>query len=406
MKILILTHAISRHKDDHPQFINELALAYQKAGHDVKVLTASHYSIEKTELDERLSFEFYRYAPKSMEVLGYGESLHADKSLRISAILLAPFLFLSGVLKLRRLIRTFRPDFVHAHWALPNGPIAALGAIGLKTPYVISFPGSDVTSMAAHPVLTSLGRLVCNHAVLLTTNSNDLRNKVISMGVKEKNFELVLYGSDEAVAPENLDKIKTLRDKFGIKPAEKVILAVGRLIPKKGFRYLIEAIPEVNRIRGSKHDYKVLIIGEGVERKEFEQLIAEQGLEDQVIMVGTVAYNDLSHYYRMADIFAMPAVREPEDGLNVVVTEAMKYSLPVACTNVGGNELVVVDGENGYCCVEKNAFEFAMLLVKLLNNETEARQMGADSYKKFIDIASWEKIVARYCSLVAQRTHV
>lgn len=102
MKILIFTHALSRHKDDHPQFINELAIAYQESGHVVRILTASHKSIRKELLDRRLDIKLYRYAPKIFEILGYGESMKHDLKITWLPIFISPLMFFFGYFSLKR----------------------------------------------------------------------------------------------------------------------------------------------------------------------------------------------------------------------------------------------------------------------------------------------------------------
>ena len=400
MNILLLTHAISRGKDDHPQFINELALAYQQAGHSIEVLTASHHSIDKTQLDPRLNFSFYRYAPKRLERLGYGETLKADLALNLGDLLFTPLMLLFGVLALRRKIKQFTPDIIHVHWALPNGPIAALGTMGLNTKYIISFPGSDVTAMGTNGFFKALGRFSCKRAIALTTNSPDLRNAVVGYGVPKGKFHFVLYGSDAATTNIDPGFIDKIRHQHHIRSEDKLILAVGRMVPKKGFRYLINALPLINqKLHGDIH-FKLILIGDGVLRDSLQTLCSKLEVEDQVIFMRRIAYSELPQFYLMADILAMPAVREPADGLGVVVTEAMKYGLPIAATNVGGYPLIVTDGENGYLCDEKNAAAFSDILIKLLSNPDKAASMGEIGQKIFQQKASWERIVEQYVDII------
>jgi len=400
MKILLLTHAISRHKDDLTQFINELALAYQRAGHCVEVLTASHYSIDRKQLDSRLIFSFYRYAPRAMERLGYGETLQADLKMNLAGLFFAPLMLVCGTLSLRRKIKQFKPDIIHAHWALPNGLIAALATLGLDTKYMISFPGSDVTVMGANSLFKMLGRFTCRRAIALTTNSHDLRDAVVAYGVPKEKFHFVLYGSDSTFKSINAEFICDFKRKYHIQPDDKLILAVGRMVPKKGFRYLIEALPMVNQRLAANNSYKLILIGDGILKKPLQYMCSQLGLDHQVVFMGHVKFGQLPQYYLMADFLAMPAVREPADGLNVVVTEAMKYGIPIAATNVGGNELVVEDDVNGYLCHEKSAAAFADILVRLISNPERAVQMGQVGKKIFHEKASWNQIVVQYETII------
>lgn len=397
MRIIIFTHAISRHTDDHPQFINELALAYQDAGHTVKIVTASHHTINLEQLDSRLDIHRYRYAPKPWERLGYGQSLDSDLMLEKSSFLFAPMMFIAGAWSLWRTIASFRPDFVHVHWALPNGPMAALATRLTKTPYIISFPGSDVTVMGSNPLLRAIGRFACYHATLLTTNSHDLRDAVVSYGVPQKKFHFVLYGSETAAQPADHVVMAKIQKQHALDSAIPTILAIGRMVPKKGFRHLIDATATLVQ-RG--YTFRIVLIGEGPLKEKLQQQCHQLNLGDTVLFVGKIAYSQLPHWYHLADIFTMPAVKNPADGLNVVVTEAMKYALPIVATNIGGNELVIQHGKNGRLCSPENPLALADELQAMLIDRKSAKKMGLQAHQTFLNRANWKSIVNRYLTLL------
>ncbi|RMH51806.1 MAG: glycosyltransferase family 1 protein [Zetaproteobacteria bacterium] len=168
------------------------------------------------------------------------------------------------------------------------------------------------------------------------------------------------------------------------------------MVPKKGFRYLIEALPRIDRLLGRTAPCTLLLVGEGPLREELQRLAERLGVRERVIFAGKVAYRQLPQWYWLADILAMPAVREPADGLNVVVVEAMKYALPVAATDVGGNELVVRDGENGRLCPERDPDGLARCLAELIEDPERRTRMGAAGRRIFRQIASWDRIVEQY----------
>jgi len=397
MRIILFTHAISRHADDHPQFINELALAYQRAGHCVRIITASHCTIDPERLDPRLDIQRYRYAPKRWERLGYGDSLDSDLMLDNIAYLLAPMLLFAGCWALWRAITNFHPDFVHVHWALPNGPMAALATLPTRTPFIISFPGSDVTVMGANPLLTSIGRFACRRATLLTTNSHDLRDAVINFGISKNNFHFVLYGSDSTTAQPDQQLITSIRKQFSLDNKRPIILAIGRMVPKKGFRYLIEAASILAQ-RG--YDFQVIFIGDGPLKHTLQQQCQQRSLGDKIRFVGKIPYSQLPQWYALANLFAMPAIRDPVDGLNVVVTEAMKFALPIIASDVGGNELVIDHEKNGLLCPQCDPHAFADALQRCLDHPDDAARMGCQAHATFLSRASWESIVDRYLTFI------
>ena len=363
----------------------------------MKIVTASHYTIDPKQLDPRLDIHRFRYAPKRWERLGYGDSLDADLTLNKAAYLLAPMLLFAGCWALWRAISSFQPDVVHAHWVLPNGLTAAVATLPSHTPLIISFPGSDVTAMRANPLLTAFGRFACRRAALLTTNSHDLRDAVTDLGVESKKFHFVLYGTNSATPNRDAHAISEIYHQFSLDHNLPIILAIGRMVPKKGFRYLIEA-SEILTQRGCKA--QIVLIGDGPLKQELQRRSIDAKLQNRVIFAGKVAYRQLPQWYMLADIFTMPAVRDPVDGLNVVVTEAMKFGLPIVATDVGGNELVIDHGNNGLLCPQCDAQALADAFQQLIDHPDRAATMGRRARATFLSRASWESIVDRYLTLI------
>ncbi|MBI4576663.1 MAG: glycosyltransferase [Planctomycetes bacterium] len=399
LRVLIHTHAVSRHADDYPQYINQLALAYQEAGHRVEVLAASHRGIDPSRLDPRLVFRFYRYAPRRWECLGYGRSMELDLRVGRTALALAPLLLASGALAVRRAVLRFRPDLVHAHFILPNGLVAALGTLGLGVPLLVSMPGNDVTAMGQHASLGRLGAWTARRAMAVTTNSDDLLQAAVRAGVPRERLRIVLYGSDVTTRASGPGELEALRARLGLDPDERVVLAVGRMVPKKGFSTLVEALPCLDRLLAGRVRYRAVLVGDGPLLEPLRERSRALGVAGRAVFPGRVDYRELPGYYLLAHALAMPAVREPADGLNVVVTEAMKYGLPIAATAVGGNELVVAEGVNGHLCPERDPAALAGALARLLLDPERARAMGRASRRIFRRRASWPRIVDQYVAI-------
>jgi glycosyltransferase involved in cell wall biosynthesis len=139
------------------------------------------------------------------------------------------------------------------------------------------------------------------------------------------------------------------------KPSERsrgprpVILAVGRLIEKKGFHVLIEALAEL-RDRGES--FRCFIAGDGPERESLERLITEKSLKGHVRLLGDVPLERLRRqYYRRASVMAQPCVVASDgdrDGIPTVLIEAMAMGVPVISTRVSGIPEAITDGVNGF----------------------------------------------------------
>ena len=143
----------------------------------------------------------------------------------------------------------------------------------------------------------------------------------------------------------------------------------------------------------------MVIVGDGDQRATLEKLAEELGVRERIHFVGNVPRNELTDYYNMADIFAMPSVRLPVDGLNVSVVEAMSCGLPVVASDVGGNPLVVADGENGVLVGEGDHVALGAAVNLLLADAPLRAAMGRRSRERVLAEFSWQRLAVSYKSL-------
>lgn len=127
--------------------------------------------------------------------------------------------------------------------------------------------------------------------------------------------------------------------KLGAPVTGKLIGAVGRLSPEKGFEKLIRAVAQ---LRQAGHEVQLWIAGDGDARADLEQLIGELGCGDYVRLLGHIA--DPKLFYEAIDIYALSSIRE---GLPNVVLEAMAMETPVMATRTAGVPMLVEDGKSG-----------------------------------------------------------
>lgn len=146
MKICMLTSSYPKYPGEvTAPFIEEIAAGLAARGHTVHVVLPRHRDLRRPAVDRGVHLHPYAYAPcRALNVWGYAESMAADVEVRGRVYLAALFALPAGLLALRRVARQSRADLVHAHWVLPNGPLGALVAAGLRVPLVVSLHGSDV----------------------------------------------------------------------------------------------------------------------------------------------------------------------------------------------------------------------------------------------------------------------
>ena len=155
------------------------------------------------------------------------------------------------------------------------------------------------------------------------------------------------------------------------------VLYVGRLAPKKGLEYLLEAMTDV--------DAHLTIVGDGSERDRLERRAAE--LDIDVTFVGEVAPEAVDSYYRDAGVFVLPSLEG--EGMPNVVLEAMSWGLPVVATDSGGLPTMIEDGENGFLVPMRDSEAIAERIGELLTDTEYRENMGMVAREYVRGTHSW-----------------
>ena len=162
------------------------------------------------------------------------------------------------------------------------------------------------------------------------------------------------------------------------------ILSVGRLIEKKGFEYLIDACVLLAR-RGVT--FQCQIVGQGPLQAALQARIDQHQLQKSVALLGPLEQARVLDLYQTSDIFALACVvarNGNQDGLPVVLTEAMACELPVVTTPVAGITDLITDRKNGLLVQERDASGLADALENLIADEPLRRQLGKQARQKIL----------------------
>lgn len=408
MKICILTHTFPRFPGDvAAPFMDGVASGIQEAGNEVFVITPFAPGFNRKAKDQNYKIVTYRYAPlDSLHKLGYSRTLTNDMELKHVVYFLAPFMYLFGVLSLLRLVKREKIDIINAHWILPNGFIASVVSKITGVPVVSTLPGSDVYMAEKNFLFRRMARFAANTSRAVTSNSPQLLEDLGKIGgnkrslfSNKKNFTPIIYGVDPQKFKPDKSRSQSIRKKMGIPKDAVVVLGVGRLVAKKGFRFLIEAAPQVLK---ENENTIFVVIGEGDQRRELEQLAAVTNVSGKFIFPGWVDYKNLVHYYNLADVFVLPSVGDEEGNLDdqsVSVVEAMACAKPVVTTDFPGYRLVVKDGENGFLTRAGASQEIAAAIIKLIDSPELRRRMGQENRRLVVEKFSWNSIGKQYTVL-------
>jgi len=407
MKICMVTSSYPKYPGDvTAPFIEGIAssVAALGKGNEVHVLAPYHPKVRRKRFENGVHLHFFRYMPiRSLNIWGYAESMEADVRVKRAIYPLTPFVFASSFAALLRLTARHQFDILHAHWVIPNGPVGTLVANIRKLPLVISLHGSDVFVAEHNPILKPVARRCFARADAVSASSDDLVQRAIRIGAPRKRSEVIPYGVDpDRFTPATAtDPGAALRQQLGLAADEQIILAVGRLVYKKGFEYLIRAMPAVL----AEHPRtRLLIVGGGDLREKLGALIAQLGVSQSVQLSGAVERDQLPLYFSGCDLFVLPSVRDQAgniDGLPNVLLEAMASGKPAVASNVAGVPLAVHDGENGALVPEKDPSALAAAISHLLADPGLMREMGQASRRRVEADLNWRSVAARFMALYA-----
>jgi glycosyltransferase involved in cell wall biosynthesis len=161
------------------------------------------------------------------------------------------------------------------------------------------------------------------------------------------------------------------------------VLYVGRLAPKKGVRYLLEAVADV--------DVTLTIVGDGSEREKLETIANETGAD--VRFEGFVDPDEVAEYYKATEIFVLPSIEG--EGMPNAVLEAMAWGLPVITTESGGLPTIIEHGQTGYLVPMRDPDALADAIETLHSDPKKRAEIGAEARRYVRENHSWSSHVDR-----------
>lgn len=285
--------------------------------------------------------------------------------------------------RLRSLLRSIHPDILHTY--LIHGNI--LGRIVGRLAGVPTIIGSELTIGQAG----RFGRIATKLTNPLTdavevNSETGAKSVSTDLGVPQSKIEVVLPGLD-LDSFGSTDQRSQTRNEIGVEDNEHLVLYVGRLRTVKGVEYGIKAFAKALE---QHPNMKLVLAGEGDQRKELESLSTELGIENNVKFLG--ARIDLPNVLSACDSVIMPSLTE---GFPRVAIEAMASSKPVIATRVGGTPEAIIHNQSGILVPSKNIEAMANAIVNIANNSELATRLGEAARERTEQHYSASKYVAR-----------
>lgn len=355
-----------------------------KKGHEVHVLAPftggeTDYVLEGVHVER-----FHYFYPRRFEKLsGRSGMIDNVKEGFLVKIQVLTYLFFNVFYSLRKLRKM---DVVHLHWAIPNG----LGAIFLKKffgiPYITTVYGEEIHLSKRYHMLSGLRWLVNNSSKIITI-SNATRDFCLESGLDDEKMEIIPFG----VGTDFFRPLDVYKDENIFQ-----ILSVGYLIERKGFEYLIRAMPHVL----TEHEnVRLKIVGSGPLESKLKSLIYELDLGDHVEIIKNVSDENLLMMYNSADLFVLPSIVDSQgntEGLGVVLLEAMACEVPVIGSDVGGIPDIIYEGVTGLLIPEKDVFKLFKVILNMIESVDLRKEIGINGYLMVKEKFSWNKLAENY----------
>jgi glycosyltransferase involved in cell wall biosynthesis len=372
-------------------FMEPIARSVAARGHEVHVVAPWHPLVNRPAEDSGVHLHFYRYAPvRSLNVFGYAAAMRADVSLRGAAYIAAPLALAAGWRAARSVAQRFRATVMHGHWVVPGGVTAAAAAPGL--PLVISLHGSDVYVAETVAPARIAARQAFRRAGFVTACSADLARRAVALGAAPERIETVPYGVDVERFRPDVQARLIERQQLAVREGTPLVVGAGRLVRKKGFEYLIDAMVRLPAA-------VLALAGDGTLASDLRERARAAGVADRVRFLGNLTQDRVGGLLAAADVVCIPSVRDDSgnvDGLPNVLMEALASGTPVVTTAAGGILSVVEDGVTAFVVPERDSAAIAACMARIIEQPAAGRQVGAAARRLVDERFGWNRAAERF----------
>ena len=389
-RVLVLTSTFPRWKgDEDPPFVFELCNRL-RTHYRVYVL-APNYPGSKTEDNlAGIHIKRFRYFFKPWERLAYQGGILSKLKHHPWQFGLLPFFFLGELFALIRLLRKYQFHLIHAHWLIPQGLVALLARLFIKSapPLLCTSHGSDLFALQGN-INKIVKRLIVKKSTAVTVVSRAMRNEVIKLNVNHEKVSVIPMGVD-------------LHNRFYPPETRKnsgSLLFVGRLVKKKGLRYLLDALPLILK----RHPKVCLrIAGDGPEKDDLKSRCVNLGISAHVHFLGAVKNDLLPALYQSSNVVVFPSVIA--EGFGLVLVEALGCECAAVVSDLPALRDIIIDGKTGLVVPQKNIQQIAEKVILLLNDDELRCSLGKEGRRFVLKHYDWSIIEQKYVDLIESMT--
>lgn len=297
-------------------------------------------------------------------------------------------------LKVMAVINEFKPHIIHG--AVFEGvTMAAISGFIKRVPVIILEETSDPQNRRwTGNLLMKLLCLFADQVVGVSPAATDYLENTIH--IAKKKVKLITNGVAIPNTVPDIEKLN-LKQQLLIAEDEIIIGSVGRMSSDEHKRFS-DLIKAVAVLVNKNLPIKLILVGDGPERSNYEKLVEELGIKNNVIFAGY--QNEVGKFYSVFDIFCLTSAFE---AFGLVVAEAMLHHLPVVATSVGGIQYIVDDGTSGFLVEKFNVDAIANALEILCLDKEKRIAFGENGYQKAIENFTEEKYVEKVKNLYLEQ---
>lgn len=385
--------------DGTPSFVRDLAVGMAAEFGPLVLVPAVPGGAAREDADG-IAVRRYRYFPRRWEDVAAGAILENVRT-RKSRLIQVPFLMAAQFVAVRRAVRRERPAVIHAHWIIPQGIVARWAAPGV--PLVVTTLGGDLYALN-DPLSRALKRSVLRRARAVTVMNADMRDRAIALGAHPDTTHVMPMGAQVAqFADAAAGRAARVADAALLNGAALLkgagapvrLLAVGRLVEKKGFHLLLEALADFDPALWS-----LTIVGDGPERRALEAAAASL----PVTFAGQLSREALTRADAEADVAVFPSVRASsgdQDGLPVALLEAMASGCAVIVSDLPGLDEAVEAGVTGLSVPSGDVTALREALAAVVGDAALRARLGSAAAVRALDF-DVAAVAAGYARVLTQ----
>lgn len=353
MKILVLIHEFPPVGGGGGRAAQDICRGLAERGHEITVLTAHLKGLPKEETID------------GMHILRV-PSLRRE-AFRADIKAMGGFV-LSGLWAGYRLTKSWQPDVIHAHFAVPAGALAWMLSKLTGVRYMMTVHLGDVPGGV--PEKTSgwfKWILPFTHSIWQDAK------QVVAVSEFTRQLALRHYQREITVIPNGVNVAQLKPAIIQVQTPPRIVFA-GRLMAQKNPIQIIRTLAELKDL-----PWECVLLGDGPLMADVQQSIKECGLQDRFILPGWVTPEDVLDWFDKSDILFMPSLSE---GLPVVGVQALAKGLAFVVSDIGGFVDLVEDGKNGFLVALNDPSSFLTALKELISNKNYLSHFRKASLQK------------------------